>query len=97
MAHRLSSEAQADLDELWHYVATTASVEIADRLTDSITPRFFLLGRHPRAGRRRDDLRPGMRGFPVGEYVILYRVEGDDAVVLRVVRGSRDLEGLPGE
>jgi len=35
-----------------------------------------------------------MRGFPVGEYVILYRIEGSDALILRVVRGSRDIEAL---
>jgi toxin ParE1/3/4 len=46
-------------------------------------------------GRRRDeDLRPGLRSFPVGEYVIIYRVEGEDVLILRVIRGSRDLEAL---
>jgi len=97
MAHRLAPESEADLDELWYHVATNASVEIADRLLDSITTRFFLLGAHPRAGRRRNDLRPGMRAFPVGEYVVLYRVEDDNVLIERVVRGSRDLEALLGE
>ena len=64
MAKRLAAEARTDLDELWYYVATTASIEIADRLVDSITTRFQLLGAHPRAGRRRDDLRSGVRAFP---------------------------------
>lgn len=32
--------------------------------------------------------------FPVGEYVIIYRVEKDDAFILRVLRGSRDIEAL---
>ena len=94
MAHRLSPEAEADLDELWYYVATNGSVDVADRLTDSITTRFVLLGTHPRAGRHRDDLRPGVRVFPVGEYVILYRVDGNDVLIQRVVRGSRDIEAL---
>ena len=49
---------------------------------------------YPRAGRRRDDLRPGIRSFPVGEYVVLYRLDGEDALIQRVVRGSRDLEAL---
>ena len=95
MAHRLAPEAEADLDELWYYVASNSSVETADRLVDSITARFFLLGTHPYAGRRRDDLRPGVRAFPVGAHVLLYRVEGHDVRIQRVVRGSRDLEALP--
>ena len=97
MVHRLAPEAEADLDELWYYVATNASVEVADRLVDSITTRFFLLGLHPGAGRRRDDLRPGLRSFPVGDYIVFYRVEGDDVLIQRVVRGSRDLAALLGE
>ena len=94
MAHRLAPEAEADLDELWYYVASNGSVEIADRLVDSLTTRFFLLGVYPRAGRRRDDLRPGIRSFPVSEYVVLYRLDGENVLIQRVVRGSRDLEAL---
>ena len=46
-------------------------------------------------GRARDeDLRPGMRSFPVGEYIILYRVQNEDVIILRVVRGNRDLPAL---
>jgi hypothetical protein len=32
--------------------------------------------------------------FPVGEYAILYRVDGNDVLIQRVVRGSRDLGTL---
>src|ERR1700724_3509902 len=96
MAHRLAPEAETDLDEIWYYIAKESrSIEIADRLIDSITARFFLLTTYPHVGRRRDeDLRPGLRSFPVGEYVIIYRVEDDDVLILRVIRGSRDIEAL---
>ena len=94
MAHRLAPEAKADLVELWSYVAGERSVDTADRLVVSITARFLLLSRHPRVGRQRDDLRAGIHSFPVGNYVVLYRIEGDDVVIQRVVRGSRDLEAL---
>jgi toxin ParE1/3/4 len=94
MAHRLAPKAELDLDDIWHYVATHASIETADRVVDSLTTRFFLLSRYPRVGRRRDHLRPGIRSFPVGECIVLYRLEGEDVLILRVVRGSRDLEAL---
>ena len=64
-------------------------------MVDSITARFELLTRQPSIGRRRDeDLRPGIRTFPVGDYVIAYRVDGADVLILRVLRGSRDIEAL---
>lgn len=36
------------------------------------------------------------RSFPVGEYVIVYCVDGRDVLILRVVHGRRDLEALFG-
>jgi plasmid stabilization system protein ParE len=72
MAHRIAPHAEADLDHIWYYVAKQSSIEMADRLIDSITERFYLLSCHPHIGRRRDDdLRPGLRTFPVGDYVIV--------------------------
>jgi toxin ParE1/3/4 len=57
--------------------------------------RESLLAGHPHIGRHRDeDLRPGLRSFPVGEYVIIYRVEGKDVLILHIFRGSRDIEAL---
>src|SRR5438093_4211271 len=95
MAYRLAPQAEADLEDIAFYVfVESASLELAERLIQSIAERFELLAAHPRAGRARDDLRPGVRGFPVGEYVLLYRVAGEDVVILRVVHGSRDLDPL---
>jgi toxin ParE1/3/4 len=96
MAHRIAPQAEAELDNIWYYVAKeSGSVEIADRLIDSVTERFYLLASHPHIGRHRgEDLRPGLRSFPVGEYVIIYRVEEKDVLILHVFRGSRDIEAL---
>lgn len=98
MNHVRSPQADLDLDDIWLYVAVhSGSIEVADRLIDSITNRFFLLTTHPMIGRTRDEeLRPGLRTFPVGEYVIVYRMEGDDVVILRVLHGSRNIIALFG-
>jgi toxin ParE1/3/4 len=95
MGHRLSREARADLDDLWFYVAGQRSIEAADRLVASIAARFLLLATHMHAGRRREDLVPGTRVFPVGEYLILYRLDGEDVLIQRVIHGSRDLSQVP--
>jgi plasmid stabilization system protein ParE len=39
-------------------------------------------------------LRPGLRSFPLGEYVIVYRMEAEEILILHVLRGSRDIAGL---
>jgi toxin ParE1/3/4 len=96
MPHRLAPEVETELDDIWRYIAAKSdSFEIADRVIDSITDRFFLLAKWPHLGRRRDsDLRPGLRSFPVGAYVIIYRVDAEDVLILHVIRGSRDIEAL---
>src|SRR5258705_11854483 len=95
---RLLPQAEAELDDMWLYVAReSGSIEIANRLIDSITDRFWLLAQHPQIGRRRDhDMRPSLRSFVAGEYVIIYRIEGEDVLILHVMRGSRDIPELLG-
>ncbi len=46
------------------------------------------------SGRRRDDLRKGYRGFPVGQYVILYRAKKTGVTIMHVVHGRRNLQAL---
>lgn len=98
MAHRLAPRARADLDEIWQYLARESRSEaIADRQIDAITERFYLLATHPHIGRARDDdLGQGRRSFPVGQYVIVYRIAGADVRILRVVHGRRDLSAFFG-
>jgi toxin ParE1/3/4 len=96
MAHRIAPQAEADLDDTWLYVAMqSGSIEIANRLIDSITDRFHRLARFPFVGRARDrELAAGLRTFPVGDYVVVYSLEDSDVAILRVVHGHRDLERL---
>ena len=96
MRFRLLPPAQEEVDGIWLYVAReSGSVEFANRQTERFTDCFWLLARNPRAGRARDhDLRADVRSFPVGEFVILYRIEGFEVLILDVVHGSRDLKKL---
>ena len=94
--HVANPQADSDLDDIWYCVASkSGSLGLADRLIDSITDRFFLLASHPNIGRVRDeDLRPGLRSFPVGDYVIIYRIQDEDVIIPRVLRGSRNIAAL---
>lgn len=99
MGYRLLPSAEDELDDIWLYVArASGSIEIANRVIDAIAGSLFSLGQYPQMGRRRDyDLRPGLRSFPSGEYVVVYRIEESDALILHIMRGSRDIESLLGE
>jgi toxin ParE1/3/4 len=93
---RLAPKAEAELDDIWLYIAReSGSIDIATRIVEKITNHFWLLARYPYLGRARDeDLRPGLRSFPVDDYLIIHRIVEDDVVlILHVVHGSIDIAG----
>ncbi len=73
---------------IWLQIATDNEAA-ADRLIDALTDRFQMLAAHPEAGRSRDDVRVGYRGFPVGNYQIFYRIEGGSVDIVHVTHGAR--------
>lgn len=90
---RLSDQAETDLRQIWEYIAKD-NADAADRQLDQLYGRFATLGSHPLIGQSRDDLRPGLRAFPSGSYVILYLPADDRAEIVGVIHGARDLAGL---
>jgi toxin ParE1/3/4 len=53
-----------------------------------------MLALHPLMGRARPELRPDMRSFSHGAYLILYRAIEDGAEIVRVVHAARNLDDL---
>ena len=90
---RQTARATADLDDIWLYIAKD-NISAADRLIDRVTERCQGLADHPRLGAARPDVAPEARMLTIGDYLILYRVIGADAEVVRVVHGARRLDGL---
>jgi toxin ParE1/3/4 len=90
MRHCLSRDAQRDLDAIFLYWAKRAGLEVADRLIDSVTDRFWLLGEHPDAGRPSEDMAAGVKCFPAGKYLIYYRKSKRGTVILHVFHGAQD-------
>lgn len=89
----LSERARNDLEEIWHYIATD-NVEAADSLVAGIEARFRVLADSPQLGRARDDIAAGFRYFPVGSYLILYRIQTDEIGIVRVLHAARLLDAL---
>ena len=93
--YRLTRRARQDVLRIWRRIADD-NEPAADRFIDLLTHHFRLLGDFPQAGRRRDQLRSGYRSFPVGEYLIFYRITEPGVQIMHVVHGRRDLEALLG-
>jgi toxin ParE1/3/4 len=86
-------QAEADLDDIWWYIAQD-SPQNADRFLDRIHDKCLVLAEFPQMGVVQDDLKPNLRSFSVGNYLIFYfPIEGGIDVV-RVLQGARDIEGV---
>jgi toxin ParE1/3/4 len=92
--YRLTRRARRDLLEIWSYIAKDSEAA-ADRFIDLLVHRFHILGSNPYAGRERSELRPGYRSFPVGEYMIFYRVSQNHVSIMDVIHGRRDFGRYP--
>ena len=90
---RLSHQTETDLREIWDYIAAD-NLDAADRQLDRLYQRITFLGKQPLLGQVREDLRPGLRVFPCGSYVILYYPADDGIEVAGVIHGARDIAGL---
>ena len=90
MRYRVSDDAERDLEEIYLYWASRASLETADRVIDRIMERFWLLGEHPDAGKSAGDIAVGVKCFPAGKYLIYYRKTRRGADILHIFHGARD-------
>ena len=88
--YRVSSATEQDLDEIFLYWAKRAGREVADRMMDSITERFWLLGEYPDAGWSAEDIAPGVTCFPAGKYLICYRHARRVTDILHIFHGAQD-------
>lgn len=87
---RLSRLAEQDLLEIWSYIARD-NPDAADRFIDLLTEKCELLAESPEIGRRREELSPRLRSFPVGRYVIFYQIAERGIEVARILSSYRDL------
>jgi toxin ParE1/3/4 len=90
---RVSPAARTDLDDIWFYFARN-DVSAADKFIHAIVSRFPKLAAMPQLGRRREELSPRLRSFPVGRYVIFYRPLENGIEIARVLHGARDFPPL---
>jgi toxin ParE1/3/4 len=92
---RISRAAQEDIDSILQYIAEDNSAA-SDRMLVRIVEALKLLGSMPGMGKARDDIRPGLRSYVLGPYVLYYRrIEVGIKVgieVARLIHGSREPE-----
>lgn len=85
-----SRDADFDLLEIWAHIARHR-IEAADRLAERFDEVFQSLARSPNIGRGVDGLLPGLRRFPIGEYLVFFTAAEGGIRVVRVIHGAREI------
>ena len=88
-------EARDDLIRLYDFIADAASPETAIRYVERIEAYCRDMGVAAERGRRRDDVRPGLRVVSFeGRVAIAFTMTEDRVTILRLFYGGRDWEAL---
>jgi len=88
----VSSETQADLDEILRWLTHEAGGSVALRYATKFRAAFRHLMAFPEIAARRPKLARDMHIWPVAPYVIFYRfVMAEEVWVVRILHGRRDV------
>ena len=83
--------AELDLLDIWNYIADD-SPDRADDFLDRIESKLMTLAQNSGLGRKRTELLPNLRSFPIDNYVVFYQQIDGGIDVIRLLHGLRDIE-----
>ena len=92
--YRLAPAAATDLEDIWLYTARNWSIEQGDRYTDALESVFDTLVAMPEIARERLEFNPSVRVHPSAQHLIIYRIEADHLVILRVLGGRQNWQAF---
>lgn len=94
MRIRWSDIAEADLDQLYDYIARDVPY-YAEQFVDRLIEAVGVLHEHPEIGRQVPEAeeRTDVRELIFQSYRVIYLLESEQVYILTVIHGSRDLAG----
>lgn len=88
-----SPRSKTDLKEIYDYLFER-NQRAADETVATIQQKCQFLAENSRLGQQMDEYSPGLRAWPVGNYVIYIRPSDDGIEVVRVLHGARDARAI---
>jgi toxin ParE1/3/4 len=89
---RFSPAFKDDLDSIFYYIAED-NPSAASKFVKKIKDTCRHIARFPEIGVARDDIGLGtnLRSFPIGNYILFYRISVAHVEMVRIIHGSRDI------
>ena len=86
----LTPQAEKDLEDIWFYSYEIWSEHQADRYVEILEDTFVNLSFMPEQARELLDFNPPVCVFPSAKHIIIYRIDAQDVVILRVLGAKQD-------
>ena len=87
----LSEHAAEDLIDIYVYTYREFGAPQAERYTEEIEEKFSILAESPALGRQLSEIPGTYRCTVSGRHVIIYRIQGEDIFIVRVLHGRQDI------
>jgi toxin ParE1/3/4 len=88
---RYTVEAESDLDKIWVDLATARGDNFADQYMQRLMATIESLGQNPQRYNVRLRLGKGRRLMPEQPYHVIYRVDPDGVLIVRILHGRRKI------
>src|SRR4051812_48588792 len=88
-----SESAKRDATAIWVSIAER-NIKAADDLTADFEAALRTIAMFPGAGTSREELGTGLRSYPVGNYLLIFRRARRGVELVRIVHGARDLRRI---
>jgi len=86
----LTPQAEKDLEYIWFYSYETWSEHQADQYVEILEDTFVNLSFMPEQARELLEFNPPVRIFPCAKHIIVYRIDAQAIVILRVLGAKQD-------
>ena len=90
MVYRLTPKAETDIIAIAEAGLSRWGRAQAEEYHDGLYALFDLIASSPRMARERNELTPPVRVQRYGAHLVLYLIEGDDILIVRLRHGRED-------
>ncbi|NDV88318.1 type II toxin-antitoxin system RelE/ParE family toxin [Aurantimonas aggregata] len=90
MTYRLTEKAADDIQRIYAQSIRLFGVVQASRYHARLRRSFEALARYPELARERTELTPPVRVHPCGAHVVVYLIDAEGALIVRVRHGHED-------
>jgi toxin ParE1/3/4 len=91
----VTPNAKVDIIEILNFIGSD-NIDAAFSFQERLINLFETLADNPKMGKNRTELKPELRSFAQGNYLVFYREWAGIIAIVRVLHGARDIEEIFG-